>query len=155
MYRLPAALGVVFVLQAILNHLKLQLSHCSYDLTVVELVDKQLRHTFVHQLVNTFLKLLGLHGVIILNIFEEFGRERRQSTEMQLFAFSNRITDLKDASCIRQTYDISWPCLVNRRLTLRHELCGRGETHGLSLTYVQVGLVALELAGADLAESNT
>ena len=70
---LPAAFGVVLVLQTILNHLKLQLAHGADDLAPVELVDKELRHALVHQLGDALFELLGLHGVSILNVFEEFG----------------------------------------------------------------------------------
>ena len=42
MYGLPTTLGVVLVLQAILNHLELQLTYGSDNLAVVELVYKQL-----------------------------------------------------------------------------------------------------------------
>ena len=57
MHRLPAALGVVFVLQTVLYHLKLQLSDSADNLAVVELVDEQLGHALVHQLVDALLKL--------------------------------------------------------------------------------------------------
>ena len=82
MNRLPTALGVIFVLKAILNYLELELSHRSYYLPTVKLVDKQLRHTFIHQLVYSLLKLLRLHWIGILNIFEHLGRETRQAAEM-------------------------------------------------------------------------
>ena len=72
MHGLPAALGVVLVLQTILDDLKLQLAYGADDLAVVELVDEQLGDTLVHQLVDTLLKLFRLHGIIVLYIFEEF-----------------------------------------------------------------------------------
>ena len=75
MYRLPTALGIVLVLQTILNHLKLQLTNGADDLTVVELIDEQLGHTLVHQLVDTLLKLFSLHGIIVFDILKEFWRE--------------------------------------------------------------------------------
>ena len=84
MHGLPATLGVVFVLKTILYHLKLQLSHCTDDATAVELIDKQLGHTFVHELLKTFLELLCLHRVVILDVFEHLWREGRQSAEVQL-----------------------------------------------------------------------
>ena len=36
----------------------------------------------IHQLVDTFLQLLRLHRVVVLDVFEQLGRERRQSAEM-------------------------------------------------------------------------
>ena len=78
----PAAFGVILVLQTILYNLKLQLSYGTDNLAAVELVDKQLSHTLVHKLVDTLLKLLRLHWVVVLDIFEHLWRERRQSAEV-------------------------------------------------------------------------
>ena len=75
MHRFPTTLRVVFVLQAILNHLKLQLTYGTDDLPIVELVDKQLRHALVHELIDTLLQLFGAHGIIVLDVFEELWRE--------------------------------------------------------------------------------
>ena len=124
MYGLPAALGVVLVLQTILDNFELQLSYGSDNLAVVKLVNEQLCHTLVHQLVDTLLQLLGLHGVVVLDILEQLRRERRQSAEVQLFAFGQCVANLKHTACIGQTYDIAWPSLVDGALTLRHKLCG-------------------------------
>ena len=71
MNRLPTALGIVLVLQAILDNLKLKLTHGTHDAATVELVDKQLSHTLVHELLQSLLELLALHWVIILDILEE------------------------------------------------------------------------------------
>ena len=146
MYGLPTALGVVLVFQTVLNNLELQLTHSTDNLTVVELIDKQLGHTLVHKLVNALLQLLGLHGIIVFNIFEQLGRERRQTAEVKLLALGNGVADLKDATSIGQTNDVAWPRFVDGTLALGHELCGRGEAHGLALTYVQIGLVTLEFS---------
>ena len=51
----PAALGIILILQAVLDDLKLQLADGTDNLAVVELVDEQLGNALVHQLVNTFL----------------------------------------------------------------------------------------------------
>ena len=48
--RLPAAQGVVFVLQSVLYDFELQLSDSSDDFSSVELVDEKLRHSLVHEL---------------------------------------------------------------------------------------------------------
>ena len=69
--RLPATLGIVLVFQAILDYLKLKLPHSTYDATAVELVDKQLSHTLIHQLLQSFLELFTLHWIIVLNVLEE------------------------------------------------------------------------------------
>lgn len=70
MYRFPAARRAILMKKAILNYLKLQLSDSAYQFAIIELVDKQLCHTFVHKLLNAFVELLGLHGVSVLNVFE-------------------------------------------------------------------------------------
>ena len=152
---LPTALGVVLVLQTILDNLKLQLTNGTDNLATIELVDEQLGNTLVHQLVDTLLQLLRLHGVVVLDIFEQLRRERRQAAEVQLFALSERISNLKHATGIGQTYDIAWPCLVDGRLALCHKLCRTGEAQRLALTHMQVGLVSLELTRADLTEGDT
>ena len=72
---LPFAFGLVLVLQAVLDDFKLKLSHRTDDLTTVELADKELCDTFVHELVNTLFELFLLHGVGIVNVFEHFRRE--------------------------------------------------------------------------------
>ena len=73
---------------------------------------------------------------------------------MQLLALSQCVANLEDA-VVGQTYDVAWPCLVDGALALSHELCWRRETQSLALTHMQIGLVALELAAAHLAESDT
>ena len=51
-YRFPAALGVVFVFQSVLDNLKLKLSHGSDNLSAVKLVYEHLCHALVHKLVD-------------------------------------------------------------------------------------------------------
>ena len=104
----PTALGVILILQTILDDLKLQLAYGADNLAVVELVDEQLGHTLVHQLVDTLLQLLGLHGVVVLNILKQLRREGWQSAEVKLFTLSQRVANLEDA-IIGQTYDIARP----------------------------------------------
>ena len=150
----PTTFGVILVLQTILYHFKLQLTHGADNLTAVKLVDKQLCHTLVHELVDTLLKLLCLHWVVVLDILEHLWRERRQSAEVKLLALSQCVANLEDA-VVGQTYDVAWPCLVNGALALSHKLSGRRETQSLALTHMQIGLVALKLAAAHLAEGDT
>ena len=121
--------------------------------TVVELVDKQLGHTLVHQLLQTLLELLRLHRVVVFNILEQFGGERGETTEVEHVAFGECVSDLED-TIVRQTHDIARPRLLYRTLALRHKLCGRGETHRLVQSDVAVGLVAHEATRANLAEGD-
>ena len=92
---LPTAFRIVLVLQAILDDLKLQLSHRSDDLTVIKLVDEELSHSLVHQLVDTLLQLLRLHRVIVLDILEQLRREGRQTTEVELLSLGERVANLE------------------------------------------------------------
>ena len=152
---LPTALGVVLVLQTVLNHLELQLTNGADDLTVIELVDEQLGHTLVHQLVDTLLELLGLHRVIVLDILKQLWRERRQTTEMQLLSLGECVANLEHTTCIWQTNDIAGPGFIDSTLSLSHKLRRRRETQALTLTYMQIRLVALELTAAHLTEGDT
>ena len=93
--RLPAALGIVLVLQTVLDDLELQLTDGADNLAAVELVDEQLGDTLVHQLVDALLQLLRLHRVVVLDILEQLRRERGQSAEVQLLAFRQRVTYFK------------------------------------------------------------
>ena len=121
MNRLPTTLGIVLVLQAILDNLELQLTDGTHDATTIELVDEQLCHTLIHQLLQTLLELLALHWVIVLDVLEEKWRERWQSTEVNLLALSQSITNLEDA-VVWQTNDIARIGLIDSTLTLRHKL---------------------------------
>ena len=95
-YGFPATFGVILVLQSILDDLELQLTNGTYNLTAIELVDKQLGNALVHQLVNTLLQLLRLHGIVVLNVLEQLRGERRQSAKVQLFTLRQRVANLKD-----------------------------------------------------------
>ena len=81
-------------------------------------------HALVHELIDTLLQLFGAHGIIVLDVFEEFRRERGKAPEMKLFTFSERIANLKDTTRIRQAHDIPRPRLIDGRLSLCHELRG-------------------------------
>ena len=118
------------------------------------LVNEQLRHTFVHQLVDTLGKLFLLHRVGILNVLEHLRREARKSLEVERLAFGQRIANL-ERTVIRQADNISRPSLIDSCLALRHELRRRRETHRLAMTYMQVRGIAYKLPGADFAESDT
>ena len=101
-----AASCIVLMLQTILDDLKLELAYRANNATVVELVDKQLGHTLVHQLLQTLLELLRLHRVVVFNILEQFGGERGETTEVEHIAFGECVSDLED-TIVRQTHDIA------------------------------------------------
>ena len=144
-YRLPTALGIILVLETVLYDLKLQLTHRTDELTAVMLVHEELCHTLAHKLVDTLGKLLGLHRVGILDIFEHLGREARKSLEMEHFSLGKRIAYL-EVACIRQTDDITRIGLFNGALALCHELSRRREAQVLAQTYVTVRGIAHELS---------
>ena len=73
----PSALGAILVQQAVLDNLKLQLSYRADDLATVQLADKELRHTFIHKLINAFFQLFLLHWIGIVDVFEHLWREGR------------------------------------------------------------------------------
>ena len=73
---------------------------------------------------------------------------------MELFTLCQRITNLKDA-VVGQTHDITWPSLIDGRLTLSHKLRRRRETQRFALTNMQIRLVALELTRTNLTERDT
>lgn len=117
----PAAFGVVFILQAVLDDFKLQLTNGADQLTTIKLVDKELGHTFIHQLFDAFVQLLGLHRIGILYVLEHFRRERRQTSEMELLALCQGVANLEDA-VVRQADDVASPRFVDGALSLRHKL---------------------------------
>ena len=57
-YRLPTALRAIFMQQTVLYYFKLQLTDRAYYLAAIKLVYKQLSHTFIHKLLDTFFELL-------------------------------------------------------------------------------------------------
>ena len=71
-YRFPSTLCIVFMFQSVLNNFKLELSNCSYNTSIIELINKLLCDTFIHKLFYTFLELLRLHRIVVFNIFEKF-----------------------------------------------------------------------------------
>lgn len=150
---LPAALGVVLVLQAVLDDFELELAHGADNLAPVELIDEELGHTFVHQLVNALGQLFLLHGVGVLDVLEHLRREAGQAAEVELFALGQGVAYLEGA-VVRQADDVARPGLVDGSLALGHELGGAGEAHHLVVAYVVVGRVARELARAHLAEGD-
>ena len=120
---LPTAKRIVFILQSVLNHLELQLPHCTNDLAVVKLVDKQLGHALVHQLLNTLVELLGLHRVSILDVLEHLWRETRQSAEMKHLTLSQSVPNLED-TIVGQADNVARIGFLYRTLALRHKLSG-------------------------------
>ena len=144
--RLPFAFGLVLVFESVLDDFELELSHCSDDLTAVELAHKELRYTFVHELVDTLVELFLLHGVGIVDVFEHFRREGRQTLEMQVFTCGERVSDF-EVSGVRQTHYISCKRFIDRFFLLRHEAGRSRKTHLLILAHVIIIGVAQELTG--------
>ena len=153
MHGLPAALGVVLVLQAVLDNLELQLTNRAHDAAAVELVDEELRHTLVHELLQSLLELLVLHRVIILDVLEKEWREAWQTAKMHLLSLRQRISYLEN-TVVWQTYNVTRISLVNGTLALCHELGRRRETHVLIQAHVVIWLISHKFARAYLTESD-
>ena len=143
--RLPTALRTVFVLQTILDDLELQRAHRADDLAAVERRGEELRHAFVHELVDALGQLLELQRVGVLDVAELFGGERRDAREAELFAFGERVADLEVARVV-QAHDVARIGEVDDRLLLGHEGRRRREFELLAAAHVQVVFVAFERA---------
>ena len=117
---LPTAFGLVLMLQAVLDNFKLQLSYRADNLAAIELADKQLCYTFVHELANALVKLLLLHWVGILDILKHLRREGWQTLEVEVLACGEGVTNLEIA-CIWKTYYIACKSFVHGLFALRHE----------------------------------
>lgn len=141
----PTALRAILMKQTVLYDLKLKLADSSYNLTAVELVDKQLRHAFVHELLYALVELFGFHRVAVLDIFEHFRREAGESLEVEYLTGSQGVADFEVAR-IGNTYDVAGICLVDNILFLSHKRRGRGKFHCLAGTYVTIRSVALKCA---------
>ncbi len=139
--------------QTVLYHLELQLPYGADDFASVELIGEQLRHTFVHELTNPFVKLFGFHGVGVLNVFEHFGRERGEALEMDGLAGGERVAYLEVAR-VGDTDYIAGVCLVDHAFFLGHERRWGGKTHLLVRTDMPVVDIALKFAGAHLYEGD-
>ena len=122
----PTALRPIFVQKPVLYHLKLKLTYSADDLTSVELVGEELRHAFIHKLLNSFLKLLGLHRVGVLYIFEHLRRETREALEMERLGLGECIADL-EVSSIGYADNVARECFVDYALFLRHKCCRGSE----------------------------
>ena len=149
--RLPAARGVVLVLQTVLDDLELERAHRADDLAAVERACEQLRHALVHQLVDAFGQLLEFQRVGVLDVAELLGGERRNSGEAELLAFGEGVADLEVPRVV-QTHDVARIGEVDHRLFLGHEGRRGGEFQLLAAAYVEVVPIPFERAGTDLQE---
>ena len=60
----PSTACAIFMKQTILNYFKLELTYGANNLAIVELIDKELSHTLVHQLLDTLVQLLDRKSVV-------------------------------------------------------------------------------------------
>ncbi len=141
--RFPATLGAIFVEQTILYDFELELSDSADNLATIELVDEQLRHALIHELVYTLFELLRFHRVGILNVFEHLWREARQTFEMKFFAGGEGVADFEVAG-VRDADNIAGECFVDDVFLLSHEGCWRRKLERLAGTYMQIWRVAFE-----------
>ena len=132
-----AHLRVVFVLEAVFKHLKLQLTDRADDNLVV-LVAVDLDRALLRELRDAFLELLGLHSVLRRDQSEKLRREGRQRFEKQrFFGRSQRIADLivsgiidpDDIARDRSFYVFSFVGHQHGGLRQFHFLAGPGQPH--------------------------
>ena len=84
--RLPTAYGIVLMFQTVLDDLKLKLAYGADEFAAVELTHEHLGNALTHKLVNALGKLLGTHGIGVLNVLEHLGRETGQALEMEFLS---------------------------------------------------------------------
>lgn len=152
--RLPTALRSIFMEQPVLYHLKLELTNSPDDFSPVKAVCEHLCHAFVHQLVDTFVKLLGFHRIGILDIFKHLRRERGQAFEMYKFARSQGVSDLEVAG-VRDADYISGISFIDDAFFLRHECRGSSEFHHLVVAYMTIVDIPFEFSGTNFHECYT
>ena len=140
--------------EAVLDHLKLQCSNRSDNLTSIHLTGEQLRHTLVHQLIDSFCQLFELHRIGIFDITEQLRRKARNADKTQLLAFGKGIADLKVPGIV-QTDNIPRVGHIDHRLLLGHKGGRSRKFDSLARRHMQIGLVAFEHPGTDLQEGDT
>ncbi|MPM58127.1 hypothetical protein SDC9_104956 [bioreactor metagenome] len=70
--RFVVAFCAIFMLQTILNDFVLKRTHCADHLSAIHFQGEKLRHTFVHQLVDSLRELFCLQWIFIIDISEMF-----------------------------------------------------------------------------------
>ena len=151
---LVGTMGAIFVQQAILDHFKLKCPHGANHFAVVEVQGKQLGHTFVHQLVDAFVKLLGFHRVGIIDISEMLRRKGRDPLKLYFFLVGKGVANFKVA-CVVKSYNISGIGHIHNFFFLCKKGIGAREFQFFSLPYMQVGGVPLKGARHDLYKGQT
>ena len=151
---LPFTLRSVFVFQTVLNHLKLKWANGTDDFPIGHLVHKQLGHSFVHQLINSFGQLFLLERIGILDVAEIFGRKRGNAHDVHFLALGEGIPN-SEVSGVVQTHNIAGISLIHGRFFGSHEGGYRREFHHALLAHVEVILVAVERARNNFHESNS
>src|SRR5690554_1493184 len=99
-------LCTIFVFQSILNYFVLQGANRSDYFSSIHFQRKQLRYTFVHQLVNPFFQLFRLHRIRIVNVSEMLRRETWYSSEIHYFSLCKCIANL-EVSSVGQAHNIT------------------------------------------------
>ncbi len=141
----------IFVLQPVLQHLKLQGTYCAYDVrlsTGTGLLE-QLDSPLLGQLLYTLDKLLTLHGVLGLDTGKFLWREYREVLIFELVGhIAEGITYTED-TWVKKAYNISWISLIHDLPVLGQELLWLGQLDGLATATVVYTHAPLKLAGAN------
>ena len=141
------------MLQAELDHIKLQFSHRADDLPVTRLLDEQLRDAFFGELLDAFFQLLGAERVPVFQLAEDLGRKIGNALVMQFFSFGQGIADLEDVVVVESDH-IAGIGFFDERFFVRHEAGRVGKADFLVEPCVPVEGVALEFSGADTQEGD-
>lgn len=101
------------MLETELDDVELELTDRADDFFVPGLLNEELRQSFVGQLHETLIKLLGLERIPVDHLLYYFGREPGNAREMKGFPLGERIADLEVAGVV-QSNDIARIGLFNR-----------------------------------------
>lgn len=140
--------------QAVLYHLKLELTHGAYKLTIAGLLGEELCHTLICELADAFLELLGFHRIGIDQFLEDLRGESRYAAYLKVLSLGKDVRYLKVARVI-EAYYITGICLVYDVLVRCHEGDWRAEAEVLLEAHMVVVLAAFKLARHDTHKGDT
>ena len=154
---LHANLHIVFVVQTIFEHIKLQHPHNAHNnlfhTGIVFL--KNLNGALLSNLGNPFHELLPFHGVHLTHTGKMFRCKSRNSGKCKmLFPADKGVTDGENTG-IKHTDNISGIRLVNNLSLLCHQLLRLRQFDGLIALYMKDFHTRIKFTGADAHKCNT
>ena len=100
-HRFVNRLDLILVLQAIGDHIELKLAHRAHNQVRGVHQRKHLRGALLRELLQTLLKLLGLHGITQANAAKQFRRKVRDTGETEGFTVGKGVADLNRAVVVQ------------------------------------------------------